>query len=358
MKIAFYAPLKAPGHPVPSGDRQMARLLMEALRRAGHEVHVTSTLRAFIPDPTEAAVAQLTADAEGEVLRVTSSWSRHGRPDLWFTYHPYYKAPDLIGPLLSQQYQIPYVTAEASYSKRRGTGLWSQLQDHVVEAVRFATFNICFTERDAKGLGLAVPQARIERLAPYIDTQPFQSYRIEDHPKRLVCVAMMRKGDKLDSYRMLAAALTQILDLDWRLDVIGDGDMKAEIHALFQSLGEGRVNWIGAVSPEAVPALLAEGGIYAWPGCGEAYGLAYLEAQAAGLSVAAQATAGVPEVVRDGETGLLTPEGDIPAYAKALRRLLTEKEKRQQMSACARRFVLEERSLDRAANRLKEMLPS
>ena len=36
MRIAFYAPLKPPDHPVPSGDRRMARLLMAALATAGH----------------------------------------------------------------------------------------------------------------------------------------------------------------------------------------------------------------------------------------------------------------------------------------------------------------------------------
>ena len=47
MRIAFYAPLKPPDHPVPSGDRRIARLLLEALRRAGHEVALASRLRSY-----------------------------------------------------------------------------------------------------------------------------------------------------------------------------------------------------------------------------------------------------------------------------------------------------------------------
>ena len=38
MRVAFYAPMKAPTHPAPSGDRRMARLLMAALTVAGHEI--------------------------------------------------------------------------------------------------------------------------------------------------------------------------------------------------------------------------------------------------------------------------------------------------------------------------------
>ena len=48
MKVAFYAPMKPPGHPVPrSGDRRAARLLIEALRRGGHEVRIASRLRSW-----------------------------------------------------------------------------------------------------------------------------------------------------------------------------------------------------------------------------------------------------------------------------------------------------------------------
>jgi len=47
MNTAFYAPLKAPDHPVPSGDRQMARLLIEALERAGLAPALACRLRSY-----------------------------------------------------------------------------------------------------------------------------------------------------------------------------------------------------------------------------------------------------------------------------------------------------------------------
>ncbi|MGO6785324.1 glycosyltransferase family 1 protein, partial [Rhizobium ruizarguesonis] len=42
MRVAFYAPMKSPNHPVPSGDRLMARLLIRALELGGHKVDVVS----------------------------------------------------------------------------------------------------------------------------------------------------------------------------------------------------------------------------------------------------------------------------------------------------------------------------
>ena len=91
-----------------------------------------------------------------------------------------------------------------------------------------------------------------------------------------------------------------------------------------------------------MPDVLYSAGIYVWPGYGEAYGLAYLEAQAAGLPVVAQDIAGVPEVVRDGQTGFLTPPGDVAAFASAIERLLARNDERTIMAAAARRFVLED----------------
>ena len=45
MRVAFYAPLKPPDFPIPSGDRTVARLLMRALGAAGHEVEIASRFR-------------------------------------------------------------------------------------------------------------------------------------------------------------------------------------------------------------------------------------------------------------------------------------------------------------------------
>ena len=99
-------------------------------------------------------------------------------------------------------------------------------------------------------------------------------------------------------------------------------------------------------------ALYAQGWLYLWPGHAEAYGLAALEAQAAGLPVISEATAGVPEVVKDGETGILTPEHDPSAYTSAITALAFDPPRRAKMAQAARHFAADERGLDAAARRL------
>jgi glycosyltransferase involved in cell wall biosynthesis len=357
MRIAYYAPLKSPDHPVPSGDRQMARMLKAALELVGHEVELASRFRSFSANPTAESHAVALAEAEREIVRLSALWKTGKKPDLWFCYHPYYKAPDLLGPALSARFDIPHVTAEASYSARRNIGISAENQALLADMVRRAALNICFTRRDRDGLAEIAPQARFELLPPFIDASAFAAPPPAADPSRLVAVGMMRPGDKMESYRMLARALERLAHLPWSLSVIGDGICRAEVEAEFSRISSERIEWLGERPPAEVPSLLRGAGIYVWPGCGEAYGLAYLEAQAAGLPVVAQEIAGVPEVVRHGTTGLLTPPGDVAAYAAAVERLLTNEAERQKLGAAARRFVLDERSLDAAARRLAAILP-
>ncbi|NEJ20311.1 glycosyltransferase [Rhizobium leguminosarum] len=353
MRVAFYAPMKSPNHPVPSGDRLMARLLIRALELGGHKVDIASEFRTHASTPEAAAALEPAIGAEMERLRLT--WKFAPRPELWFCYHPYYKSPDPFGPAISAEFAIPYVTAEASYAAKRDRTGWAASQKRVGEAIMQAAVNISFTERDQAGLAAAFPQARLAGLKPFIDTALFEKVSPAPDPRRLMTVAMMRAGDKMDSYVMLAKTLRLIEDRPWKLAVIGDGPMRQEVQGLFAGLA-GRIEWLGERNAVEIAELLGHGGLYVWPGCGEAYGLAYLEAQAAGLPVVAQETAGVPAVVEAGVTGLLTPDGDVTAYAEAVAALLDDRQRRDAMGQAARRFVLGQRSLVMAAQVLNGIL--
>ncbi len=355
MKIAFYAPLKSPDHPVPSGDRLMARQLVEALEVGGNSVAVASNLRSFHATP-ETVLPDLEITAKLEIDRLSQAWDQEGPPDLWFCYHPYYKAPDLIGPVLARRFSLPYVTAEASYSNRRNIGCWAQHQDDLKLLVEKAAVNLCLTARDEAGLIAAVPGARIARIAPFIDTTPFAHIKLAPEAGRLVTVAMMRAGDKMQSYAALAEALHRVRSTTWRLAVVGDGVERKAVEALFGAFPPERIEWLGELPREGVIAQLARGSVFVWPGHGEAYGLAFLEAQAAGLPVAALEVAGVPEVVKAGRTGFLTAPRDAGALAEAIDTLSENAALRYALGKNARAFVFEERSLAVIAAQLASLL--
>ncbi len=359
MRIAFHTPLNAPDDGRISGDRRMARQIVAALERLGHEVAPIADARAYLatPDPERLAILRETAAARGEAL--IAGWAAAGSaPDLWFTYHSYYKAPDLLGPDVAARFGIPYVVAEASDSKRRAGGDWATHVALARAGIAAADLHLCFTDRDRQSIApLCAEPTLLLDFPPFIDAAgPRSQPRSDGESARLITVAMMRDGVKHESYLALARTLLRIADRPWTLTVIGDGPRRADVEHAFATLPPDRIVWRGALDQSAVASELAGHDIFVWPGIGEAYGLVYLEAQAAGLPVAAFASGGVPATVKPGETALLAPESDEAELAAALARLIDAPPLRRSMGEAAARFVRTERMLDSACAILDEGL--
>ena len=372
MRIAFYAPLKPPHHPVPSGDRRMARLLIAALEAAGHEVEVASLLRSRdgAGDPArQRRIAALGSRIAARYVRQVRA-GRRRRPDLWLTYHLYHKAPDWIGPDAAAALGIPYVAAEASVAPKRAGGPWDLGHRQAVRALGRADAVIGLNSADRECvLPLLADPARWVPLAPFIDAAPFAAARarraahradlarehgVADGVPWLAAVGMFRPGDKLASYEALGRALRQV-GSDWRLLVVGDGEARPAVEAALGGLG-GRVHRLGALPEARIPGVLAACDVYVWPAVNEAYGLALLEGQAAGLPVVAGRVGGVPDIVGDGETGLLVPPGDDGAFAAAVAALLADPARRRDMGGAAARRVRERHDIEAAAHRLDKLV--
>jgi glycosyltransferase involved in cell wall biosynthesis len=165
---------------------------------------------------------------------------------------------------------------------------------------------------------------------------------------------MMRAGDKLASYRALAATLARLADLPWRLVVAGDGSARREVEAAFQQAVPGRACFVGTLEGRQLISVYTACDLYAWPAVNEAYGMSMLEAQAAGVPVVSHATRGVPDVVVDGRTGVLVANG--ADLAQPLRELLLDPARRAALGREAAAFVASERSFEAAAARLKSLL--
>ena len=194
-------------------------------------------------------------------------------------------------------------------------------------------------------------------LSPFLDIRPYGGCRTRQpsSPPRLIAVAMMRHGDKLASYRLLAAALADLLDLPWSLDIVGDGAARAGVESALEPLGT-RIRYRGELDEAGIAAALAEADLFVWPAVNEAFGMALLEAQASGLPVVAGASGGVAGIVASGKTGLLVQPDDVAAFAAAVRRLVVDADARAAMGAAARAKVEREHDLPAAAARLAAAL--
>ena len=345
MRVLLHTPLKPPDSPTPSGDREMARGLQRLLRRLGHTVVMPALSRIAPGVPAPQDHLALERHARSQAKRLIARWrtlpARHPeRFDLWLTYHCYYRKPDWLGPTVTRELGVPYALVEASHAPRRAQGPTRLGHRAVERALAAADLVLTVNPRDVAGVKARLrPGAHQVWLPPFIDTRPFAvAPRATNDPPLLLSVGMMRTRDKLESYRVLADALGRLKDKAWRALLVGDGPARGEVEAMMAQLGE-RVSFAGIVPHAELPATYAAADLYLWPAINEAYGMAFLEAQAAGLPVVAGRTGGVPAVVADGVTGMLTPIGDAAAFAAATARLLDDAKTRAQLGKAARARV-------------------
>jgi glycosyltransferase involved in cell wall biosynthesis len=374
MRIAFYAPLKPPDHPVPSGDRRMAQLLMTALAKRGHDVELVSRLRSLDRGGNPQRQMRLAAIAIQLAQRLTRRLLARPpdqRPRAWLTYHLYYKAPDWLGPRVAGALGIPYVVVEASLAQKRAGGLWSTGHAAVEAALARAAAVVSFHATDEAGVAPAVAhRARLHRLKPFLDATPFHLAARQPEAARatiaarhglpadepwLLAVGMMRAGDKLASYTLLAEALKRMPPRPWRLICVGDGPARASVEAAFDAFAP-RVTFLGAQDPAALPELYAASDLFVWPAINEAWGMAILEAQASALPVVAGNAGGVGEIVRDGRTGWLVPPGDRDAFAQAVAQALADPGLRRARGTAAWSKVSAEHDLPIAGEALDRIL--
>ena len=147
---------------------------------------------------------------------------------------------------------------------------------------------------------------------------------------------------------------------DVRYAVAGDGPDRARVEQLAQRIGVAdRVRFLGAVSDGDLPALYNAATLYVGPSRQserigvEGFGIAFVEASASGLAVVGGDSGGVPDAVRDGETGLLVPPEDPAAVAAAVNRLLGDAEFARRLGAAGRRAVETHYNWDRVLRELR-----
>jgi N-acetyl-alpha-D-glucosaminyl L-malate synthase BshA len=127
--------------------------------------------------------------------------------------------------------------------------------------------------------------------------------------------------------------------------MVGDGPDRVDAEAEVREQGvQDKVFFLGKI--DAVAPLLAGADLFLLPSANESFGLSALEALASGVPVVGSKAGGLPEVVREGETGFLCPVGDIDAMSDAAIGVLRDRDRWQAMSTTAAADARERFSLD------------
>lgn len=182
------------------------------------------------------------------------------------------------------------------------------------------------------------PNAQIEVLPMGCDTAKFgPEHRVEnffDQKDKKVILFVGRLAE-VKGVPVLLKAMEQIEDA--LLIIAGSGDQEEELKRLALPLGD-KVRFVGKKTQEELATYYASADVFVAPsirtksGLEEGFGLVFLEAMASGLPVVASRSGGIPDLVHDGENGLLTEPGDPDDLAKALNRLLQDEALREVLS--------------------------
>ncbi|WP_420548496.1 glycosyltransferase family 4 protein [Curvivirga sp.] len=370
MTIAFYAPLKSPNHPTPSGDRRVGRLILQALKMSGEKVELASEFRSYNKTGDNEIQDSLEQEAAAEMQRLITLYEKNGAPEVWFTYHLYHKAPDLIGPKICKHFHIPYCIAEASYAPKQESGPWDRGLKATQEALALAGRIYVLNPDDVPCIKPYLPSwTELILLPPFLDARPYQSNLDQldrgkwaeklDLPEDdiwAIAVGMMRKGDKTQSYEIIADSWKKLGENACSLILVGDGESRKDLEEKFANLHV-PVRFTGQMDENEIADLLQNCDLCIWPGIKEAFGLAMLEAQAAGLPVVSANRAGIANFIHHRQTGLLVEEGNVDAFSEAVDYLLEHEDIRHNMSFAAEENVKYNHSLQAAAQIIARSLP-
>lgn len=270
--------------------------------------------------------------------------------------------------LVAQVRQLPLVIS------MHGSDVFMAEKNHAFGAAarwsfdRAAWLTACSDELMQRALAIGADENKTE-LIPYgADAKAFHVHpadaqrvraqlHLRDDDVTILAVGRMvyKKG-----FEFLVAAMPKILERtpNARLVLVGYGDLRDELEAQAHALGlNGDVTFAGRVPHEDIPAYFGAADIVSVPSVRDAAGNVdglpnvVLEAMAAGKPIVASNIAGFPDVIRDGESGMLVPEKDAAALADAIVELARDAPLRERLGMRARTQVHERLNWENVAKR-------
>lgn len=261
---------------------------------------------------------------------------------------------------------IPHVVFFYGYDVNvTAASRWS-LWSHLYPRLFASADSICTTSEylATRVRGLGAPAAALKVIHVGIDTAFFPwanpADRFDGQTVRMLHVGRLTaKKSPLQLLRAVREAANLCPALRFELTIAGDGELAEASRQLATELGlASQVTFAGRVDRDQVRSLLATHHLYTQycettpSGETEGLGVSFIEASAAGLPIATTRHNGLPEVVLDGVSGLLSEEGDVAGMARHIAMLATSPGQWQTMGRAGRAHVEKTFALDRQAEML------
>lgn len=364
MRIAYYMPFKPMNHPHPSGDLIIGSELFSTLVQAGHSPTIVSTLRLRWAYYKPLLLLQLFLERKRLVQSLGVS-----PPDLWLSYHCYYKAPDLLGSYCARKLAIPYVIFQGIYSTKRRKNLRTY-PGFVLNTKILKNAAHIFTnkKRDHLNLRRIVSEDRLTFIPPGIKPEDFTfSQKQREKQRRLwkaggktviMTTAMMRPGVKTDGLLQVIQCCRQLIERGHRIQLViaGDGKCYKTVEERAQTLLRDGCTLLGQVERKQMYRYYSGADIFVFPGVEESLGMVYLEAQSCGLPAVAFENWGGKEAIIHDHTGLLSPAAQPELFTKNIEFLIENPGQRARMGINGKQHIRQSHDLKKNYRLLAEKL--
>jgi colanic acid/amylovoran biosynthesis glycosyltransferase len=288
------------------------------------------------------------ANATYGFTRYSPAFFRRFRDARFSVVHAHFATGAVYALPYVERFELPFVVTFHGYdvpllwnAKRFHPEFWPFLL-HSKSVLERMTLGLCASTELKELLifhGVPEDKLRVHRLG--IDLSRFNPRSTRpDGPVRVCLVGRFveKKGIEYAIRAYAPHASENVL-----LDIIGDGPLAEDLHALVARLGLSRfVSFLGVLRPEEVAERVSTSDVLLAPsvvtrsGDRESGLIVAKEAAACGVPVIATMHGGLPDIVEDGHTGFLVPERDVERLSERLGRLIAEPALRQQMGGAAR----------------------
>jgi colanic acid/amylovoran biosynthesis glycosyltransferase len=219
-------------------------------------------------------------------------------------------------------------------------------------AIAISEYNKLCLKREAPG----VDSDKIKVIHCGVDPEIFYPvYRIDRGLPVFLAVGSLVE-EKGHAYLIEACAVLAMNSTDFRCIIVGEGPKRKNLEKLIvrHQLG-GKVELAGAIPHERIQVYFDRADIVVHPSISEGIPVALMEAMSKGLPVIASRITGIPELVKHNEDGILVCPADVSELAKAMRKLLDNKEFRIQLGRSGRQKILKKFNLEIGTYKIKKL---
>ncbi len=263
---------------------------------------------------------------------------KHGRYKLIHAYQASQAAGG--GWLLKWKYpDIPFViTLQEGKVLNKQSLLTKFFRYLILQKADKATVISGYLERHVKSQNSKIP---ISIIPNGVDLNKFQTKSGRVDTKTVITTSrLVEKNGIGDLVEAMAFVVSEIPDA--KLVVIGNGPLEKKLKLKAKSLNlENNIEFLGEISNELLPEYLSRADVFVRPSLSEGLGTSFLEAMAAGLPVIGTAVGGIPDFLKDGQTGLFCKVSNPRDLAEKIKTLLTDRELRTKLINNGRKLVTE-----------------